>query len=236
MNFRKVVFALATAGLGLTGIASAQIQCTGGLGASVPTIRAEGTTEVVSTMTISGCSGTANTTQVSVSVTTSAGIANVATSSSSTATDATATLEGSAPVNGVVQGNALVFTFNTSSIPGTPGTTIVISGVRVNASGQAVGTNITASVTASAGLNFGGTGVYSNVAVANPSHAVGAPVVGGFTNVPICNASSAPIPVLEAQIPNAFFGAFTPSAGGNVFIQVTFGNLVPGVNYYVPIH
>ena len=126
MNFRKVVFALATAGFGLTGVASAQITCTGGLGANVPTIRAEGTTEVVSTMTISGCTGGANTGTVSVSVTSSAPIANVAGTGGSgqpaSATDATATLLGSPAVHGVIQGGSLVFTFDTTTIP-SPGAT-----------------------------------------------------------------------------------------------------------------
>src|SRR5579883_2167288 len=54
MNFRKGIFALAVAGLGLTSIASAQVTCTSGT--AVPAfLRAEGTTELAPEVSVGGC-------------------------------------------------------------------------------------------------------------------------------------------------------------------------------------
>ena len=70
MNFRKVVFALATAGLGLTGIASAQITCTTAALTSGTTqfVRVEGTTEAVPGTTISGCTAGAAVSSVTITL------------------------------------------------------------------------------------------------------------------------------------------------------------------------
>lgn len=233
MNFRKGILALAVAGLGLTGIASAQVTCTGGLASgSVATVAAEATTAVIPTLTISSCAGTPNTSSVSIAISTSAGVSNQVLSSPPVAgaTDAMATFFGGTAVNGIVSGNSIVFT---APVSGAQTGSIVITGVRVNASSQPVGSTITASAAGTGGLIFN-TGSFSNVAVAYTQHALSNPVVGGFTNTAICSLGTTPVPILEAQVSNGFFGAFDATATGKVYVQVTFGNLVAGVNYYVP--
>jgi hypothetical protein len=237
MNFRKGILALAVSGLGLTGIASAQVVCNGGLAAaSVATVRAEGTTEVIPTLTLSGCSGTPNTAQLQVTVNSSAGVSNQPTSSSSSATDATAVFfnDTAHPVFGVVSNGAIQFTYSGSVVPGNgAAATIVVSNVRVNASSQPVASTITASIAGTGGIQLQGNG-NTNVAVAYTQHAVGSIAVGGYANTAICSLGSTPVPILAAQISNGFFGSFAASSTGKLYLQVTFGNLVSGVNYYVP--
>jgi hypothetical protein len=157
MDFRKVVFALATAGLGLTGIASAQVTCTSAALSSGTTqfVRVEGTTELVPNVTVNGCTSGASITSATITVTTSAGVMNTVTSGS---TDATATFfGGAAGVPGTLSGNTLTFTATGANLGTTYASGIVISGVRVNASSVPVATSITETAGAGPGIIFSGT-------------------------------------------------------------------------------
>jgi hypothetical protein len=238
MNFRKVVFALATAGLGLTGIASAQVTCT--TAAPTPStafVRAEGTTELVPNITISGCSVGATPGTVTVSLTTSAGITNMLATSSTTNVDATANFfGGAAGVQGVLTGGTLTFTVTTGANLGTTyASGIVISGVRVNASTVPVNTSITATAVGNQGLIFTGAAAAATP-VAYTQASFAKPAVLGFKNQAICSAGSAVVPLLEAEISSAFAGAFVPEGTvAGEYISVTFGNLAAGAKYYAPV-
>jgi hypothetical protein len=241
MNFRKGIFALAAAGLGLTGIANAQISCT----TAAPTpatafVRAEGTTELVPNITLSSCTqGTTTPTSVSVTVTSNAGIANTLANGSTTNSDATATFFGGAPaVQGVVSGNSITFTASGASLGTGYATGIVISNLRVNASSIPVNTNVTATATGTNGLILTNA---SNVVIAYTQPGMAKPVVQGYKNTAICSAGTAVIPILEAAITSNYPGSFTPEgsalfggAAPDIFVAVTFGGLASGANYYVP--
>jgi hypothetical protein len=239
MNFRKVVFALATAGLGLTGVASAQVSpVTCNSGAATPAfVRAEGTTEGLPPITIGGCTdgGTLPTT-ISVSVTTTAGVTNMLASGSTTNSDATASFFGGAAVPGVISGNTITFTATGASI-GVIGTTpnIVISNLRVNASSVPANQSITATVAPASGIILTSTAA-SAIPVAYTQAGVAKPTVLGFKNQAICSAGSAVVPLVEAEISSAFAGSFAPSPGAAAaageYVTVNFGNLPAGANYY----
>ncbi len=239
MNFRKGILALAAVGFGLTGTAFAQgtpVSCTGN--AVSPTfVRAEGTTEAIPTIVLTGCTtGATPPATVSIVVTTSAGVANQATSSSTTNTDAVALFAGGTSVPGVVVGNTLVFNNipvpapNAGALPN-----LTIASVRVNASSVPPNTNVTASVQGTSGLILtNNTGIvvgYTQMSVAKP-------LVLGYTNQAICSNSTNAIPLLQAEIVGGFPGAFAAENGGTnaLYVAVTFGNLVAGVNYYVPVN
>jgi hypothetical protein len=234
MNFRKVVFALATAGLGLTGVASAQITCTSAAITTPPQalVRVEGATEMVSGVTVGGCSLANTIASYTITVTTTAGIANTNVSGQNY-TDATATFLGGTAVNGTLSGNTLTFT--TTTLPGTPTAAIIISGVRVNASSQAANMTINETVSAGTGVQFTGT-AGNAIAVAYTQPGMAKPAVLGFKNVAICSAGTAVVPLLEAEISSGFAGSFAPDSGtGGTYISVMFGNLAPGAKYYVPV-
>jgi hypothetical protein len=233
MNFRKVVFALATAGLGLTGVASAQVTCTSAALSAGTTqfVRVEGTTELVPNVTVSGCTSGASITSATITVTTSAGVTNTVTTG---AADAFATFFGGTAVAGTLSGNTLTFTATTAGGLGTTyGSGIVISGVRVNASSVPVATSITETAAAGPGIIFSGTAANA-VPVAYTQQGMAKPVVQGFANKAICSAGTAVVPLLQAAISSGYSGAFMPYDSGNLFIGVVFANLAPGANYYVP--
>jgi len=231
MNFRKVVFALATAGLGLTGVASAQITCTTAAITTSPQmlVRVEGTTELVSGVTIGGCSNGAGVASYTVTVASPAGISNVNVPNQ-TFTDAQATFFGGTAVNGTLSNGTLTFT--TTTLGATPASGIVISGVRVNAASQAVNMSITQTVTPGAGVVFSGT-AGNAVPVAYTQAGLAKPSFQGFANKSICTAGTAVVPLGQAVISNGFAGSLAGEGTGDLFIQVTFGNLAPAASYYV---
>lgn len=241
MNFRKVVFALAVAGFGLTGVASAQYTCTAATATSgTAFVRVEGTTELVPSLTIGNCSVGATPTSATITITTSAGVTN-ANVSSQTYTDATATFFGGTAVNGTLSGNTLTFTASGAGLGTTnlgSGTgAIVITGVRVNAASVPVNTSITE--TATAGPNVILTApAAAATPIAYTQPGLGKPVFQGFAPMSICSVASsgAVVPLGQAAISSGYTGSFIPEGtGSDLYISVSFGNLPAGANYYVPV-
>jgi hypothetical protein len=239
MNFRKGIFALAVAGLGLTGVASAQYTCTSAAATSgTAFVRVEGSTELVPSLTIGNCSVGATPTSATITITTSAGVTN-ANVPSQTYTDATATFFGGTAVNGTLSGNTLTFTasgagLGTAGLSGGTGN-IIITGVRVNAASVPVNTSITE--TATAGPNVILTApAAAATPIAYTQPGFGKPVFQGFGNVAICSAGTGVVPIGQAAISSGYTGSFMPEGtGSDLFISVTFGNLASGANYYVPV-
>jgi len=231
MNFRKVVFALAVGSLGLTGIASAQVTCTGAT-ASPVFVRVEGTTEAVGDLTLTGCTGTVPQ-AISINITATAPITNTNVSGQSY-TDATATFFGAGTAtNGVLNGTTLSFAPSAAGQIGDPAVTgtIVIHGVRVNASQVAVNTSITETPVATGIILTGSAATATSVAYTQQG--MGKPGVLGFTNTAICSAGSAVVPLLETEIVSGYAGAFAGENGTpGTYIAVTFGNLATGAKYY----
>jgi hypothetical protein len=161
-------------------------------------------------------------------LTTTAGVSNANVPSQSY-TDATATFFGGTAVNGTLAGNTLTFTTTTLGATATDG--IVISGVRVNASSLAVNMSITQTATPGAGVVFSGT-AGNAVPVAYTQPGLAKPVFQGFANKSICTAGSAVVPLGQAAISSGFASSLAGEGGGDLFIQVTFGNLAPSANYY----
>jgi len=254
LDFRKVLLGLSVAGLGLVGTASAQISCPG-TAAVTKTVRAEGITESLPNITAGACTGTTNTATITFTVTTNAPITNLLlTGTTTNSTDAQATAAGLGPVAQGVLVNATTMQFTISPVPAAPTavTGITISNLRVNASALPVGSAVTALISSGTGL-FISSATPAQAAFTQTSLA--ATTFTGFANVAICTSNTTTVsPVGSVKISENFNSAFTtageeaafepPATGiptvllGTVIgthIAVTFGNLVAGVNYYVPV-
>jgi hypothetical protein len=135
LNSRKLRNALALGGLLVMGAASsfAQVNCT--LSAPSNVLRPEGLAEPTGTIGVNNCSQPLTAATV-INVTVSAPIVNNAT------IVATAT-SGTATVTGTVAGNVITFSFAGTTGQGSSAT---ISGIRVNASGLAAYSPVTASL------------------------------------------------------------------------------------------
>jgi hypothetical protein len=234
MDFRKGILALAAAGLGLTGVANAQVSCTSA-SATPAFVRAEGTTELVPALTVSSCSAGASTpSTITITVTSNAGITNQNVANQ-TYSDATANFFGTSGaanlVNGVLAGGTLTFTATGTQIGSTLASGIVISGVRVNAASIPANQSVTETVSMTTGGSLSNT---SNINVAVTNNGVAKPLVEGLANNSICSTVvGTVVPVLQAEVASNFNGSF--STAGKIYVQVTFANLVSGVNYYVPV-
>jgi hypothetical protein len=230
LDFRKVLFALTVAGLGLVSTASAQVSCNGFL-APLPTlagIRAEGATEQLPKITIGNCSGNTDTSTVSVVISTNATITNSITNSTSGATDAIGFISGfSQPtpsttpstgsitlVQGVLANNTLTFTFSVTPSTSAAGGTIAISNVRVNASTLPALTTITETVSSGAGLIITGNASAATTApVALTQTSLAKPSFTAYANVAICNTTAASVNAVGTVVVKAAFtGAFTTAA------------------------
>jgi len=92
--------------------------------------------------------------------------------------------------------------------------------------------SITQTVAPGAGVVFSGS-AGSAVPVAYTQQGLAKPSFQGFANKSICTAGTAVVPLGQAVISNGFASSLAGEGGGDLFIQVTFGNLAPSANYYV---
>jgi len=252
LDFRKVLLALSVAGLGLVGTASAQSIITCGVGGnitnSVPnqTLAAEGVTDLLGTISVAGCSGSANSVTVILTSnvpftadTTSTGALNVTAVANTTGTPATV-----AATSITQSGNTITAVFNLNGATiANPGFTF--TGLAVNGSAAPATSQITISASGIAG------GGFSDVAAAAPVAVVyftqvtpvltGSLLDGKGTDASgsLCSAITAPILDTTLTIQENYAGSFTaataPATQGVVF-AITFNNLnATGVNYYVPV-
>jgi hypothetical protein len=263
LDFRKVILALSVAGLGLVGTASAQVPTLSGFAVSgfEGSVAIEGTTEQIpgavitcSSSTSGGCTATQVGSGLSFSLTANAPITNLTVPKSSPAVlDATVT-DNCGDTNGTVtlSGTATV----TVSFPSTTAggtncplglTTITVSGLRVNPSGLPSLSQVT--------LTLGPTTVVvsatpTTVNFAYVQKSLTSVAITGSTNLSACPSSITPATVLYPVASVIFANGFPDSLKSPTNVQgkstipatspqgttlaVTFTNLDPGVNYYVP--
>jgi hypothetical protein len=234
-DFRKGLFALAIAGLGLVGNASAQVQCPAGdftLTGGIKTVRAEGLTEQINQFTMSGvgCT-TTNTPSVTITVTSNASFSNQAITGTAQvpgSTDAQAVFGptgaatngygiaalGSKTVQGVlINANTMQFTYApTAGIPnGSNAGVILINNLRVNANSVPVGTAITVTAANSTGLVF--TTAPTAQTAAYTQSTLAPTTFVGYANIPICTTKTTDIDVVgTVVVSDNFAGAFTSDA------------------------
>jgi hypothetical protein len=242
LDFRKVLLALSVAGLGLVGTASAQVPtCT--MNTAVEAyVAAEGTAQALPPFSIT-CSGPAPTGAVTFLLTSNVQFTNQAVGTTGNI-DVSATDTAGDPLTSVTQSgpNTVQVVFSSLSAAQTI-TFGATSPLRVNASLAPVSSNITVGVSAT-GVAVGAAGnpqplgfvtkAISSVSVASSPFVslcgLAATTVSGVTTVTIVNG-----------FPDAFQSATDVTAGSaaqmvtqGTRLAITFGNLNPGVNYYVP--
>lgn len=159
----------------------------------------------------------------------------------------------------LISSTTMQFNFTLPAPPiSVTGGNVVISNIRVNASANPAGTAITAGVSSGTGLAVTGTPTSASV-LAQAS--IGSVVLTGYNNLAICSVASTQVNVVAtAIITEGFVSAFTTTANevaiepagpatnpagtgtGAVTnevigsrLAVTYGNLVAGVNYYIPV-
>jgi hypothetical protein len=264
LDFRKGLLALAVAGLGIVGTASAQVTCStvqntnGGVAGTAATgVRSQGMTEQLQGFLITGCTGTINTATITVQVTSNVPFTNVLlTGTTNNSTDAQATSTGFG-ANGPVQGQlvnptTMQFSFtipagnqNTSAA----GATITITNLRANASTLAAGSTITLTAVGVTGIITNGTAVSSAIT----QSALGSVSFRGFGNVAVCTTNSGSINAVGVvAITEGFITAFTSAADENgkepagiannpasgsavgTTLALTFNGLASGAVYYLP--
>jgi hypothetical protein len=246
LDFRKVLLTLSVAAFGLVGTASAQLIQGSAVTVSGPGFAAlETTTAALPTIQIPITSGTA-TGSVTIILTANVPFTN-ATVPSTTNLDVTATdgngADAAAGITYTLIGpTQLQIVFH--QITGTPAM-ITVSGLRVNASLAPANSLITISASGVAGGGFSDSGAATTVAFVVKSLAI--PTITGSTNLSSCSVlATTATPVATAVIQEGFPTAFqtvtdgtapgvnsiAPSQGTR--LAVTFTNLNPGVNYYVP--
>jgi hypothetical protein len=240
LDFRKGLLALAVAGLGIVGTASAQVQCTTAQNAKVTTtspgtgtvtsvtpgtaatgVRSQGMTEQLQGFVISGCSGTINTASIILQVTSNAPFTNVllsGTTNNSTDAQAQASGFGASPAN--VQGQLInpttmqfSFTIPAAAQNTSPagGAYIVVSNLRSNASILTVGSTVTLTAVGVNGIITTGNGATA-VASAVTQNAIGSVSFRGFGNVAVCTTSSGSINAIGVvAITEGFITGFTSS-------------------------
>jgi hypothetical protein len=245
LDFRKVLLGLTVASLGFVGTASAQsiITCTGPVANSTPnqTVAAEGTTDLLGTITVTGCSGSAN----SVTVILTSDVPFTADNTSTGALNVTAVantnIPSSIPATSITQsGNTITAVFNLGGDTiATSGVGFTFTGLAVNGSAAPATSAITIAAGGVAGGGFSDVAPAATVAVVYFTQI--APVLTG--NVlgsagSLCSAITTPVLLTTLTIaenyPGSFSTAVAPATQGVVF-AITFNNLnATGVNYYVP--
>jgi hypothetical protein len=180
-------------------------------------IRAEGVTEQLPPLYISGCTGTTDTSSITVTVQSSAPFTNAGmTGGASGTTDAFAQMtatSGTFNAFGVAtSASTMVFTFTTSTGNGTltagSGVTgILVSNLRINATGSPAGTTFTLNAFGTNGVTITQT---SAVSAAISQTSLGAVTFTGYTNLAICQIGSKDLDAVGTiGIKDNFIGAFT---------------------------
>lgn len=187
-DFRTKILGMVGVAVVFAGVASAQTNCNSGPGSiqlpyapSVPTIRAEGMTELVGDITFT-CGAATSSVSSSLTLTINGGAAITSKTGINGGTSEVAlTVVGGATTTGTVSGSSVNFTWT----PPTSGSfQVLLQNVRINASALAVGTSVTATVQA----NSGGIALFSgNIPVALVATSLKAPALttagaGGLAN------------------------------------------------------
>ena len=244
LDFRKTFLTFAAVGLVFAGVANAQVAQLASLTTSGPTGTAavEGTTEAIPPIIVGFAANTSvgNATLVLTSNvpfttgTKSDGTLDVTVAATSSQAGTTTTVTQSGTTLTVALSNLN----SAASLD-----SITISGLRVNASLAPSSSQITLSATGIAGGGITGSIAATNVAFVLISEVL--PNVTGSNNVSLCSVSTSTVyPVVTTAVQEVFAAAFktqtavtglstVPAAQGTV-LAITFTNLVPGVNYYVP--
>jgi len=246
LDFRKVLLALSVAGLGLVGTASAQtiITC-GAVSTGTQTIAAEGTTDLIAPVTISGCAGSAN--SVTVILTSDVPFTDATLTSGALDVQAVASTTGvpaSISASSITQsGNTITATFNLAGQT-IAATGFTFTGLRVNGSAAPATSQITVAATGIAGGGFSDTAPASTVAYVYFTQIT--PTLAGTASVSLCSPFTTPTLATTLTIAENYPGSFATAAAASytgsivpsqgVVFAVTFNNLnAAGVNYYVPL-
>jgi hypothetical protein len=255
LDFRKVLVALSVAGLGLVGTASAQVPvCTllapaQGFEGSVAV---EGTTELLPTATIT-CNGQPVTGGLTITLSANVPITNL-TVPHTTNLDVVATDNGGDAAQTVTAASAGTVQITFNSVTGVL-STITVKGIRVNPSSMPILSQVSLTL---ASTSIGVSAPAANFAfvqktlsavtisspVVQPIPAVVPPIT--TSNLSACSISPTELyGVAAAMLTNGFPDSLHTAAeitnGGAIMatqgttLAVTFNNLNPGVNYYVPL-
>jgi hypothetical protein len=245
LDFRKIFLTFAAVGLVFAGTASAQVATLSTLTPSaVGFVSVEGTTEQLNPITIGFTNLGLNTGIASATLVLTSNVPFTTGTASSGAVDVTATASSAqaGTVTTVTQSGANLTVVFSGLNTGASLDSIVITGLRVNASMAPSSSQLTLSATGIAGGGITGSIAAQNVAFVVISEVL--PAFLGAANVSLCNVStSAVYPVVTVSVQENFPSAFKTAAqyAGNTIkasqgtvLAVTFTNLNAGVNYYVP--
>jgi len=217
-DFRTKILGFTAIALAFTGVASAQSNCNAGVGGvvspyalTVPTLRAEGATELVGDITFTCPASLAAASQLSVTVNGTTAIASKITATSTSTSEIALIVNGGAPVYGTVSGSTVSFSYT----PPAGGFTAVIQNIRVNATALSTGNvPVTANVTANSGsVSL----VAQNVIVAYVQTSLKAPTAKGTSRTLVACTGNATSNAnfgfsFGFDISEAFTGAFKTQA------------------------
>jgi len=248
LDFRKTFLTFAAVGLVFAGTASAQVATLASLtpvnGSGFAAV--EGVTESLPVIQVAFTTPNTGVSSATLVLTSNVPF-TMGTVTSTGKLDVTAAINavGGTAATSVTLTGPTTLTVVFSGLSGTDQTisNIFISNLRVNASLAPSSSQITLSATGVAGGGI--TGSLAAVPVAFVVASEVAPVLAGAPNQSLCTISSKTVyPVVTTTIQENFPSAFKTAtevtgtsaiaASQGTVLAVTFSNLVPGVNYYVP--
>jgi hypothetical protein len=227
-------------------------------------VHAEGTTEQLTDITLSGCVGLTNTAAITVSVLLNVPIGNAGiTGSENGSLDAVAVLSGwtlagdqatAQTIGGTAAPGSTIVSFTFHPVVGSAPGTITFRNLRIDASTLPSGSVVVATAFSGSGLLI--TAPPASVAVTQTS--LTSPQFTGYGNIAICSTNATDVNAVgTVRISDAFLGAFstdseeyakeTASGASSLAnnpitaattvgtrLAVTFSNLVNGASYYLP--
>jgi hypothetical protein len=252
MSAWKTLRAAAALTVFAAGASAQQLEtCTGGTANTTPSIRAEGTTELIGTFSFT-CSGPGATgANIDLILSPTVSVTSKVLNASSGATEAIAIATAGASssfVQGTVMGSSV--SFSNLKLPA-GSVTVSIANVRVNASQLPAG-NVPQNVSATAFISGSGVNpeATASALVAEASSGLGSQSVSGVKNFfapgPISASAGPAFTVTFAEgFPNAFKvqagetgntenGALANTANSGTRVQIAFTKVPANVNVYVP--